>query len=190
VPCLHAVHAKQWDTTPHGLALVDAFVPAGLTAPDEVTDRQSPWPGDALLVGSTSLSLGIAEAALERMRGAGDTPLGADVDCQELLVAEHQFAFAEHALTESARRLRAAVEAHAREPRTGGNRATRKTLAQAMGAAASAARLAVTFAYETSLDSPGTAARNAMEHLMAAAAPALQNARFAGEFLELRPEST
>ncbi|MCF3965306.1 hypothetical protein L1885_27425, partial [Streptomyces fuscigenes] len=228
VPYRHVVRARQWRALPARAgddgsgpgALVDAFVPSGLVAPVPPEGRPQEWPGDAALVGSASLSLGLAGAALELAKGSDAFGPAGRPGAEGPFLVEQQFSDVELAVLDAAHRLRTAVEDCVRAARAdgdgtgtaagaggdgttagagtagraptgtgtrGGDRfaAARAGLADVMRSASSVAQLAVAFAYEFSIDSDEPAVREAMARLAAAAAPALLNSRFAGEFLEL-----
>jgi hypothetical protein len=192
VPYFHAVHMKQWrsphevkegDGAPHG-ALVDEFVPAGLVSPVTVRDRAERWSGDAMFVGGVSLSLGVAAAALELAKGSGSFDSAEGRARDDLFLLEQQFADVELAILDASR-LRTAAEDYDRASRPDESDSRRKELAEVMRSAASITQIVTAFAYEFTLDSDGAAAREEMIPLISAAAPALQNSRFMGEFLEL-----
>jgi hypothetical protein len=195
VPYLHAVHAKQWrrrhgekeGSRAPGAALVDEFVPAGLVSRLGRPQRARTWPSAAMLLGSTSLSLGIATASLERAKNSG-SPDSAAVPDDGYFVVEQQFSDLELAIMDATHRLRTAVEKFDRASREGDGGTARGHLARTMRSSASVAQLVVAFAYEFVIDSVDTPVRNSMTSLATGAAPALQNSRYVGDFLELGPD--
>jgi hypothetical protein len=190
VPYLHAVQAKRWrilreerDGVPAAQgALVDEFVPAGLVSHLEPPLRARGWPGDAMLLGSTSLSLGIATASLERAKGPSVLHSAGHPD--DYFLVEQQVSDIELAIMDATHRLRAAVEESDRASQGNGGIARRR-LAEAMRSSASVAQLVVAFAYEFASDSADISVRDSMTRLTTGVAPALQNSRYAGDFLEV-----
>jgi hypothetical protein len=191
-PHLYAVHAKQWrrprdeptSAQRRRRVLTDAFVPAGLISHVPVTGRLQRWHADAVLVGSASLSLGIAAGALERVRGSGAFGPAAGPASAELAIGRQQCADLDLAVMNAWNRLGTAAGAY--ECASASERdGCLRSLAETMREAASVAQLVTASAYELCLGSDDVTARQDMTRFMAGIAPALQNGRLAGEFLDI-----
>jgi hypothetical protein len=137
-----------------------------------------------MLLGSTSLSLGIATASLERVKGSVG-PRSAGYPDDGYFVVEQQLSDMELATMDATRRLLVAVDEFDRASQAGDGVTARGHLAETMRSSASVAQLVVAFAYEFAIDSADTSVRDGMTCLATGAAPALQNSRYAGEFFEL-----
>jgi hypothetical protein len=190
-PYLMAVHRKQWQWTGgtggdggerEGL-LVDAFVPEGLVTPAAARAVRASRRAEAALVGGVSLALGIAGAALERV--TSDLAVG-ELDPREhagSLLLEQQFMDFQLALIDVAQRLRLAAARCDRVPPGDDGGPARRELVQAMHDAAAVSRHVSTAAHEFAAQCGVRTVARSLERLMAGAVPALQHARFAGEFL-------
>lgn len=192
-PFLYAVHSKQWKRPLDESAGADqqrqvldnAFIAAGQISHVPVTGQLKRWPADAVLVGSTSLSLGIAAGALERMKAPGGFGSAEGRAPAALALQRQQCADLELATMHASNMLGTMVDAYERAATASERDSSLWRLAEEMRSAASVAQLVTTSSYEFFLDSADATERQAMTRFISNVTPALQNGRLAGEFLKI-----